>query len=61
MDMTRPEVLWTPPVDARRSTRLGTFIDLCERRTGRDFPDYEALWAWSVSTGLEDFWAAIWE
>ena len=61
VDMTRPEVLWTPPVDARRSTRLGTFIDLCERRTGRDFPDYEALWAWSVSTGLEDFWAAIWE
>ncbi len=59
--MTRPEVLWTPPADARRSTRIGEFADLCERRTGRAFHDYEALWAWSVTDGLEDFWAAIWD
>ena len=61
VNATHPEVLWTPPADARQSTRLGTFIDLCERRTGRSFPDYEALWAWSAGDGLEEFWAAVWE
>lgn len=27
---------------------------------GRDFPDYDSLWRWSVSD-LEGFWAAAWE
>jgi acetoacetyl-CoA synthetase len=54
------DVLWTPPPDARTTTRLGRFIDSLERRAGRPLTEYEDAWAWSVEN-LEDFWAAIWE
>ncbi len=33
----------------------------CEARFGREFHDYDALWLWSTTSGLEDFWAAVWE
>ena len=56
-----PPVLWTPPDDARDSTRLGQFLTLCEQRTGLAFDDYQALWRWSIDDGLEDCWAAIWD
>jgi acetoacetyl-CoA synthetase len=56
-----PPVLWTPSPDARSSTRLGRFLTFCEERSGRAFDDYDALWEWSVSDGLEDCWAAIWD
>jgi acetoacetyl-CoA synthetase len=56
-----PPVLWSPPPDARTSTRLGEFLTFCERRTGREFADYDDLWSWSIDDGLEDCWAAIWE
>ena len=53
------DILWTPPADARATTRLGRFIDALEGRAGRPLPEYEDAWAWSVEH-LEDFWAAIW-
>ncbi len=56
-----PTVLWMPADDARTSTRLGQFLAYCEQRSGRQFADYDALWAWSVSDGLEECWAAIWD
>ena len=59
--MTTPPVLWTPPTDARTSTRLGEFTTFCETRTGHSFADYSALWEWSIGDGLEDCWAAIWD
>lgn len=54
-------VLWTPPADARDTTRLGRFLDWVGRREGQQFADYDELWAWSVADGLESFWAGVWE
>jgi acetoacetyl-CoA synthetase len=56
-----PRVLWEPAADARSTTRLGQFLTFCEERSGRSFADYDELWSWSVSDGLEECWAAIWE
>ncbi|MFZ9042694.1 MAG: acetoacetate--CoA ligase [Ilumatobacteraceae bacterium] len=61
MPDSAPRTLWSPPADARTSTRLGEFLVECERRTGLRFDDYDALWRWSVTDGLEEFWAAIWD
>ncbi len=60
-DMSDPMVLWEPDDDARERTRLGQFLGFCETRTGRSFADYDELWSWSVSDGLEECWAAIWD
>jgi acetoacetyl-CoA synthetase len=56
-----PAVLWTPPDDARTSTRLGQFLTLCEARSGLTFEGYDSLWEWSVDDGLETCWEAVWE
>ena len=56
-----PQVLWTPPADARTTTRLGRFLAFCEARTGREFGGYDELWEWSVGDGLEECWAAVWD
>jgi len=60
VDLTQPEVLWEPSADALSATRLGAFLRFCEQRTGCSFEDYDALWAWSVGDGLEEFWSAVW-
>ena len=59
--MPTPPVLWSPPADARTSTRLGEFTTFCEARAGRTFGDYDALWDWSIGDGLESCWAAVWD
>lgn len=55
-----PTVLWTPPADARRATRIGDYLGWLERERGRTFADYHALWRWSVSD-LAGFWSSIWD
>ncbi|HEX2884492.1 MAG TPA: acetoacetate--CoA ligase [Candidatus Limnocylindria bacterium] len=58
--MLPPAVLWTPPADARERTRIGAFLADLERRHALAFPDYDAVWRWSV----EDpgaFWRAVWD
>jgi acetoacetyl-CoA synthetase len=59
--MSTPPVLWSPPDDARTTTRLGEFMTACEERAGRTFADYDELWEWSIGEGLEECWAAIWD
>ncbi|MGH9060720.1 MAG: AMP-binding protein, partial [Acidimicrobiales bacterium] len=56
-DQDRGEVLWTPPPDAMRTTRLGRFVRWLQPR-GRTFDDYESLWRWSVSD-LDGFWSEL--
>ena len=58
MDVRTGTVLWEPDEDARSTTRMGRFLARAERETGRDLPDYEALWRWSVSD-LEGFWQRV--
>ena len=53
-----PPVLWTPPADARATSRIGRFLDWLERERGLRFADYDAVWRWSVDD-LDAFWSAL--
>ncbi|NYJ06941.1 acetoacetate--CoA ligase [Petropleomorpha daqingensis] len=54
------DLLWTPTPEQAERTRLTAFTRFAAQRTGREFPDYEALWRWST-TEVEEFWGAIWD
>jgi acetoacetyl-CoA synthetase len=54
------EVLWTPPPDVRETSQLGRFLDFVRDTRGRDLPDYDELFDWSVSD-LEGFWGSVWD
>src|SRR4051812_43215659 len=54
------DLLWTPSPEQAERTRLTAFARFAAERTGRDLPDYAALWRWSA-TELDEFWSAIWE
>ncbi|MEV4533797.1 acetoacetate--CoA ligase [Asanoa sp. NPDC049518] len=54
------EVLWTPPSDARQTSRIGHYLHWLERERGLAFADYEALRLWSVQN-IPDFWRSIWD
>lgn len=53
------EELWRPDEASVASSHLKAFEAWLEAELGLTFPDYEALWRWSVSD-LEGFWAAVW-
>src|SRR5690606_33280862 len=38
--MNPPEVLWSPPADARRTSRIGHYLGWLERHRGLTFADY---------------------
>src|SRR3954452_4931809 len=54
------DLLWTPSPERVERTRLTEFTRFAAERSGREFPDYAALWRWST-TELEEFWSAIWD
>jgi acetoacetyl-CoA synthetase len=58
--ITEGTVLWTPSAERIAASELGQYMGWLERTRGVRFPDYEALWQWSVRE-LEAFWASIWE
>lgn len=58
--MDAPEVLWSPPPDGRERTRVGSYLRFLEEKRALSFPDYGALWTWSVSD-LDGFWSSVWE
>ncbi|WP_203825590.1 acetoacetate--CoA ligase [Actinoplanes palleronii] len=53
-------VLWEPPANVRETSRIGDYLEWLRRERGLTFPDYAALWEWSV-TDLSSFWESIWE
>ncbi|MGH3679705.1 MAG: acetoacetate--CoA ligase [Natronosporangium sp.] len=57
--MNAPAVLWTPPADVRQVTRIGDYLGWLGQERGLGFPDYPALWDWSV-TDLAGFWSSVW-
>ncbi|MFC7531388.1 acetoacetate--CoA ligase [Actinoplanes sp. GCM10030250] len=59
-EVTAGTVLWEPAADARANTRIGHYLAWLERERGLSFPDYAALWEWSV-TDLTGFWQSIWD
>jgi len=58
--VTAGDVLWTPPADVRRNSRIGRYLDWLAAERGRDFADYQTLWRWSVDQPAE-FWRTIWD
>jgi acetoacetyl-CoA synthetase len=58
--VTAGDVLWTPPADVRRNSRIGRYLDWLAAERGRDLADYQALWRWSVDEPAE-FWRTIWD
>ncbi|MEV6299516.1 acetoacetate--CoA ligase [Actinoplanes sp. NPDC051861] len=59
-EVTAGTLLWEPAADARETTRIGHYLAWLERERGHSFPDYAALWEWSV-TDLTGFWQSIWD
>ena len=47
--------LWTPPIDAWETSRIGAFA---RRHAAATVGDYQALWQWSVNEP-GSFWAAV--
>jgi acetoacetyl-CoA synthetase len=58
----RGRVLWRPPPDAGKVTRIGRYLRWLDGERGRSFPegDYDALWRWSVQD-VDGFWRSVWD
>jgi acetoacetyl-CoA synthetase len=42
------DILWTPPADARTSSRMGRLMTAVEAKHDVTLTDYDAFWRWSV-------------
>ncbi|GAB3218699.1 acetoacetate--CoA ligase [Mycolicibacterium hippocampi] len=51
---------WVPTDQDVADARVTDFARFAEQRTGSAFPDYHALWRWSVAD-IEAFWATLWD
>jgi acetoacetyl-CoA synthetase len=56
----RGQVLWMPPADVLKTSRVGAFLRWLATHRGLEFAGHEALWRWSVGD-LAGFWSAVWE
>jgi acetoacetyl-CoA synthetase len=54
------EPLWRPSPERVAASRLTEFTRIAAQRTGRRFPDFDALWRWSVDD-IAAFWNAVWD
>jgi len=52
--------LWTPSAEQVATAQITLFAQQAARRWGRDFPDYPALYRWSVEQ-REEFWSSVWD
>ena len=53
-------VLWKPSEARAQASTMAAFERHVADTLGLTFPDYNAMWEWSV-TDLDAFWAAIWD
>ncbi|EEG76736.1 acetoacetate--CoA ligase [Dethiobacter alkaliphilus] len=52
--------LWKPSPERKEQTNMTDFMRLVNDRFGKNFSEYDELYAWSVEN-IEDFWALMWE
>ncbi|WP_316576140.1 acetoacetate--CoA ligase [Nocardia canadensis] len=51
---------WEPTAEDIASARITDFAAFVSGRTGEQYPDYQALWQWSVDD-IAGFWQALWD
>lgn len=51
---------WTPTEEDIDGAIVTDFARFVAQRTGTAFPDYHAIWQWSVDD-IEGFWSALWD
>ncbi|MEV0548224.1 acetoacetate--CoA ligase [Nocardia salmonicida] len=51
---------WVPNAHDVASARITDFAAFVTARTGEEYPDYQALWRWSVDD-IAGFWQAVWD
>ncbi|MGY0501695.1 acetoacetate--CoA ligase [Nocardia sp. FBN12] len=51
---------WVPSAHDVASARITDFATFVTARTGDEYPDYQALWQWSVDD-IAGFWQAVWD
>jgi len=52
------ETIWRPSAARIETSALRGYLDWLQTRTGRQFDDHDALWAWSVED-LDRFWVTV--
>ncbi len=60
MTVAADEPQWVPSDRDIAAARVTDFARFAEQRTGATFPDYRALWQWSIAD-IAGFWAAVWD
>ncbi|MCK8780085.1 acetoacetate--CoA ligase [Rhizobium sp. NTR19] len=58
--MSKEGPLWSPSPETQQKTPLIQFMRWASDRYGRDFPDYDSFYAWSINERA-DFWSAVWD
>jgi acetoacetyl-CoA synthetase len=53
-------MLWEPSETVLRHSSVARYMRWLRENRGLTFPDYDALWRWSVDD-MEAFWASIWD
>ena len=53
-------ILWEPGSEQVINSQMTAFQGLVEEKTCTAFPDYQALWEWSIKNPAH-FWTSIWE
>jgi acetoacetyl-CoA synthetase len=59
-EMPSDTPLWQPDDKRIASSNMKRFMDAAEKETGQAFPDYDALYRWSVDQ-KEAFWSLLWD
>ncbi len=54
----RMDTLWSPTAARIESSALRAYLNWLEEREGRQFPDHDSFWAWSVED-LDRFWISV--
>ncbi|MES2538322.1 MAG: acetoacetate--CoA ligase [Pseudomonadota bacterium] len=60
IDNQHPAPIWQPTAERITNANITAYTQWLEKRLGRRFDDFPALWEWSV-TDIEGFWRSVWD
>ena len=59
--MDKPEIIWQPSSESRKSSNLYRFIEFANQRYSQSIKtEYQDIWDWSVNN-VEKFWSLMWD